>query len=135
MPEAPSGGARATAVSVPTGGTIALVIPGSGNAGPVNLDLPPVVVAMNSLIRGVFNLTGGSSTTGVTMKCYRGPVVGTQIGTTQTISVNGAVSVNVPFCFQDLANPIPQDGYSIGLTAVGATATCNEIVGSIDDGS
>jgi hypothetical protein len=138
MPESPPGGVRATAVAVPTGGVTALVIPGSGNAGPVVTgQVPPGGgIAVNNIIRGVFNYTNGASGTGVTIKCFRGPNgSGTQVGTTQSVTLAASALANIPFEFQDLNNPVPQSGYSIVLTAVALAGTANEIVASIDDGS
>jgi hypothetical protein len=134
MPEAPSGGARATAVSVGTAETVALFIPGSGNSGPANIDQPTISAAMNALIRGVMNVSWGTATAPV-MHCRRGNgVAGTIVGNAQNLNVSGSPA-NIPFTFQDLNNPSPQSGYSITIATATAAATVNEIVGSINDGS
>lgn len=139
MPEAPQGGARATAVTMTVAEVALLFIPGSGNSGPAVIgQAPPGQVAVNNLIRGAANITYAGTSTGFSLRCRRGNGTGgTQVGTTQVDARTAAsvTSQNVPFEFQDLANPTPAAGYTITGAAAVANNTVNEIVASIDDGS
>jgi hypothetical protein len=117
---------------------VLLTIPGSGNLGPVNIDNPTQIPFYPSLIiRGTANVTIAGTSTGFSLRCRRLGLTGTQVGTTQatTIVAGDVTAINVPFTFQDLANPDPSGGYVITGAAVVATNTVNEIIGSINDGS
>lgn len=138
MAESPEGGARAVAVAVPSAAEVAvLFIPGGSAMGPVNLDNPNAPVASPGLlIRGTANITTGAAGTNPTIRCRRGNGIGgAQVGTSQTQTQAVATSGTQGFTFQDNANPNPQNGYTISVSLGAGTATVNEIVGSVDDGT
>lgn len=98
--------------------------------------LPTMGNAQNNVIVGVANVLAGTGTTAVVIKCRRGSntITGTQVGTSQSVTLAAGATDNVAFRFQDPGAP-PLSGYSLTITQTGGTAagTVNEIVASVED--
>lgn len=134
---------RATAVATPVSTEgVALYIAAAPDdmATPSLASLPGSGTIISNRIDGTMNITAGAGTTAVVIKCRRGNgITGTQIGTSQTVTLAAGASDNIPFRFQDGASPVPPggnssgNGYSITVTQTGGTGagTVNEIVGDV----
>jgi hypothetical protein len=106
------------------GGAAANPVVGGGGAGPKNL------------ISGSLNITPGTSTTAIVVKCRQGAntVAGTQVSLSKTVGVTAAVPVEIPFNFDDLSG-VFADAYTITVTQTAGTVagTVNVGVGYTQD--
>lgn len=111
---------RALAVNVPTtSATIVLSgIPAARGSSAAFQD---------QTISGVLNITPGTATTAVTVRCKNQG--GTQFGTSQVHTVAAAAPQNIAFNFQDVSGLV-NTSYQIEVQQTAATAngTVNEIV-------
>lgn len=128
--------ATAVATSATTTETVAITLPSTGTAtaNPSLSSLPGQGNLSNNVIEGVMNITLGTSATGFSLRCRRLSLTGTQVGTTQTITLAAATPVNVPFRFQDPASPSGA-AYVITVQPIAGTGAgaINEIVCSATD--
>lgn len=133
MPE--STPARATAVTITAAEVVILAgISGSGSEGPLNIDNPQAGTIASQLIRGVINFSPAAGTTSLTIRCRRGGLAGTQVGTSQ-VNVNQSAAANTQNCgfaFLDQNAP-PGTTYVITGASAVANSTANEIVASVND--
>lgn len=88
----------------------------------------------NYAIEGSLNITAGSGTTSVTLRCRRGNgITGTQIGASISLPLAAGATNSFPFDFTDAAAPANGfAGYSITVQQSAGTGagTVNEIDGS-----
>jgi hypothetical protein len=123
---------RATAVATPnnTEGVVATVAPSGGDvANPSLASTAGIPGQPNYCIEGVLNITTGATTTAVVVRCRRGGVAGTQVGTSQSHTLAAAASGNIAFKFTDPGAPV-ETQYVITVQQTGGSAagTVNEIV-------
>lgn len=83
---------------------------------------------LDQTIQGSINITAGTGTTAVVLKCKNASAV--QVGTSQTNTLAAGNSDVIPFCFVDNSGAASAS-YQITLTQTGGTAngTVGEIVG------
>jgi hypothetical protein len=89
-----------------------------------------------NLVSGSLNITPGTSTTAIVLKCRQGAatVAGTQVSLSKTVGVTAAVPVEIPFNFDDTSG-VFADAYTITVTQTGGTVagTVNAGVGYTTD--
>lgn len=141
--------ARATAVNGAANGaeTVVLTIPmNAQDYSNQNLNMLPSASAgfTNNDNSGVMNVTAGTGTTAVTIRCRANSVTGRQVGTSQVVTLAAAASTNIAWDFIDsiaaqvaagAGNAAVNVGsYVITLQGTGTTAAnvVNEIVGHLE---
>lgn len=96
----------------------------SGGSGPKNL------------VSGSLNVTPGTSTTAIVVKCRQGAatVAGTQVSVSKTVGVTAAIPVEIPFYFDDTSG-VYSSAYTITVTQTAGTVagTVNAGVGCVQD--
>lgn len=126
--------ATAVATNVSTEG-VALTIPFSGgNALNDSLANPISGNTCKTRISGSMNITPGTGTTAVVIRCRKTTVTGTQVGASHTVTLAAGVTDDIPYYFDDTAAGIAQ-AYVITVTQTGGTAagTVNFVEGSTQD--
>lgn len=111
----------ATAVPVTTANAVVV----ASAAIPQQVDAP-----YGFVIEGYVNYTTAASATAVALQVRQGALVGgTQVGTTDTVTVAATTSYNLPFC-QEFPSNVPPYGNQFCLCAQGTTAggTINNVV-------
>jgi hypothetical protein len=121
---------RVTAVSTNTSTEgVAISIPYTGGdiAAPIVGMVPGTPGNANNEIEVDLNITAGTGTTGISVKCRRGNgVAGTQVGTTRNFPLAAGATDDRTFKFQD-PNAPTQCGYSITVTQTGAPSAAGTI--------
>lgn len=104
-------------------------------SNPSIANLPTYGNTQNYTISGTMNVTAGAGTTAVVIRCRRNTVTGTQVGTSQTVTLAAGTLADLSFDFVDFsANPANQiSSYVITLQQTGGTGagTINECVGRV----
>lgn len=90
------------------------------------------LTAQGRVIRGLLNVTPGTGTTALVLRCRQGTgIAGALVGTADTVGVTAAVNAQVPFSFLDTAIAPPANNvYTVTVQQTGATAN-----GTINDGA
>lgn len=132
MPQ--SAPARATAVNVPTTSLTSVLTISNIQGTSANTTFQFVAdVTPSYVISGVANFTAGTAATAVAISCV--DQGGTQVGTTQTVTVAAGSSYNLAFEFTDLRGlQVSPSAYTIRLQQTAATGngTVNEIVACVE---
>ena len=119
--------AEAKAVNVPTTTeTAVLLVNGGGSGGGPSPSPFPV------LIKGMLNITTGTGTTVVTIRCRIGSVTGTLVDVVEQETMTGGAAGSIPFEF--LAQVAGYTPFVITVTQAAATAngTVNQIIAETD---
>ena len=82
-----------------------------------------------NLIEGTINVTPGTSTTAVVVKCRQGSLIGgTQVGPSLTQTLAATANGNIPFQFEDAA-PVANAGNQYNITV---TQTAGAAAGTVN---
>lgn len=127
-----------TATGVATGTnteTVALTIPFSGgNSTNDSLANPISGNNCKTRISGSVNITAGTGTTAVVIRCRKNGLTGTAVGVSHTDTLAAGNTEDIPYYFDDTAPGFAQ-AYVITVQQTGGTAagTVNFVEGSTQD--
>ena len=119
--------AEAKAVNIPTTTeTAVLLVNGGGSGG------GPSPAAFPVLIKGMLNITTGTGTTVVTIRCRIGSVTGTLVDAVEQETMAGGAAGSIPFEF--LASVSAYTPFVITVMQAGASAngTVNQVIAETD---
>jgi hypothetical protein len=128
--------ATAVATNVSTETAILTIPFSSGATANALLGIPVASAAGKNVVLGSMNITAGTGTTAVVVKCRQGAgtVAGTQVGPSKTVTLAATATAEIPLAFQDTA-PNSAEAYTITVTQTGGTAagTVNAITAYTSD--
>lgn len=126
--KAPTEG-TAVPTAVSTEGVALIVTASSGNVLTAPTGPGFSTGQAKNLITGSMNITAGTGTTAVVIRCRQNGVAGTQVGLSKTVTLAAGNTDEIPFNFLDpAATSIQQYAITVQQTGGTAAGTVNDII-------